>query len=255
MMSNLTVKRSAGVFAIALIVGSWTPVAARASDEAVLAEFYGRGVHQYFAGNYGQAIADLSAAINGGTRDPRAYYFRALAGMNSGQQAQVAGDLRKGAELESADLNQFYPVGKSLERVQGSARMQIERHRSLARAQAFQRRHERDLIRYEQRRRAESQVLRSSASAPLPAPPADLLPKEVAPPEPGPPAEPIAGKVDKKPAANAGNEPSGDELFSEDAPAAEAAPPAAEEAEMPAEDATPETPEENPFADDPQDSK
>ena len=58
--------------------------------------------------------------------------------------------------------------------------MTIERYRALARAEAYQRRHERDALRYEQRRRAESQVLRSSgttrvaepAAAPAPSVPA-----------------------------------------------------------------------------------
>lgn len=85
---------------------------ARAAEEAVLAEFYGSGVHQYFSGNAGQAIADLTTAIKGGTKDPRAYYFRALAQMRQGNQAGAQVDLQKGAALESADLNQFYPVGK-----------------------------------------------------------------------------------------------------------------------------------------------
>ncbi len=97
----------------------------------MLAEFYGSGVHQYFSGNASQAIADLTAAINGGSRDPRAYYFRALAEMRLGMQGQAGADLQRGAALESTDINQFYPVGKSLERVQGSARMSIEQHIAL----------------------------------------------------------------------------------------------------------------------------
>ncbi len=136
------------------------------AQEAVLTEFYGSGVHHYFAGNMAAAIADLTVAIQGRTKDPRAYYFRALAEMRLGQQDRAAADLQTGAQLETADVNQFYPVGKALERVQGSARMSIERYRTVARAEAFERQQRRDINRYEQQRRAEAEVLRNPAFAP-----------------------------------------------------------------------------------------
>ena len=76
-------------------------------------------------------------------------------------------DLKLGAALETADVNQFYPVAKSLERVQGSARMSIERYRAVARAEAYERQQRRESIRYEQRRRAEAEVLRNPKFAPI----------------------------------------------------------------------------------------
>ena len=136
------------------------------AQEAVLTEFYGSGVHHYFAGNMAAAIADLTVAINGRTKDPRAYYFRALAEMRTGDQGRAAADLQAGGRLETADVNQFYPVGKALERVQGSARLAIERYRTVARAEAFERQQRRDVNRYEQQRRAEAEVLRNPAFAP-----------------------------------------------------------------------------------------
>lgn len=236
-----------------------------AAQEAVLAEFYGSGVHQYFAGNADQAVSHLSAAINGGSKDPRAYYFRALAEMRLGRQAQATADLQKGAALESADANQFYPVGKSLERVQGATRMTIERYRSLARAEAHQRRHDRDAVRYEQRRRAESQVLRSSGTAPVGNPPAALAPAVL------PPA--AAAVADDDPFADAVEKPSAAKP-AEAAPAAEKPPadespdegaPKDEPEEMKSDDAVDEPPaappeaksdepkgdDDNPFGDDP----
>src|SRR5260221_6982085 len=99
-MANIFARVSSGaVVALALI-------AARdlQAQEAVLSDLYGRGVHQYFAGNDAEAADALTSAIDGGTRDPRAYYFRALVGLRSGL-SDVDGDLRKGAELESADSN------------------------------------------------------------------------------------------------------------------------------------------------------
>ena len=108
------------------------------AQEAVLNEFYGSGVHNYFAGNLDRAVSDLIAAINGGSKDPRAFYYRALAKMKLGQQDSATLDLSMGATLETADVNQFYPVGKALERIQGSTRAQIERYRAVARAEVNQ---------------------------------------------------------------------------------------------------------------------
>jgi hypothetical protein len=255
--ASMTTKSAIATLALAMgAIGSST--ASSSGAEAVLAEFYGSGVHHYFAGDFDRAEADLTAAIKGGTRDPRAYYFRALAEMRSGRDTNVAADLRAGAALESADLNQFYPVGKALERVQGANRMTIERYRSLARAEAFQRRHDQDLIRYEQRRRAESQVLRSSAAAPVPAPPADLIPPEEV------PALPAKGKdlLSDKPAADAAEDAAVEEpaaeMPPESAPAedpfTEEPPAKADDTQPPAAPASPET-DENPFGDDPPDPK
>lgn len=153
--------------------------ALRAQD-AVLTEFYGRGVHAYFAGDLGTAMEDLTAAISGGTKDPRAYYFRALTEMRLGDHARAEADLRAGAALESADVNQFYPVGKALERVQGPARLALERYRVVARAEAHERQLKRDAARYEERRRAETKVLRDPKFVQPPKPPV---------PAPGPAAD------------------------------------------------------------------
>ncbi len=259
--------------ALLLVAISAGPLAAQ---DAVLAQFYGSGVHQYFAGNYDRAAADLTTAIDGGSKDPRAYYFRALTSLRRGDSYSAESDLRVGASLESADVSQFYPVGKSLERVQGSDRKMLERHRAIARAEAFQRRHDRDLMRYEQRRRAESQVLRSSGAVPLVKPPG---PGVAQPPVPGPepveddpfadkpettpavakPAVPAAEKPAVEPAAEepaadmpaeppaAESEPAADPFGDE--PAADAKPAAEAPAEPPA--AEPKAGDEDPFADDP----
>ncbi len=260
-------------FALFVVAASGGPLVAQ---DAVLAQFYGSGVHQYFAGNYDRATADLTTAIDGGSKDPRAYYFRALTSLRRGDSYSADSDLRVGASLESADVSQFYPVGKSLERVQGADRKTVERHRAIARAEAFQRRHDRDLLRYEQRRRAESQVLRSSGVAPLVKPAA---PAVAEPPVPGPePADddPFADKPETAPAAAKPAVPAADKPVAAppvaappaeapaddmpaEPPAAEGEPaadpfseePAAEEkpAEPPA--AEPKAGDEDPFADDP----
>ena len=61
--------------------------------------------------------------VEGGSKDPRVFYFRGLTYLKLGRPQDAAMDFRKGAELESKDINRFYNVGKALERVQGSARV------------------------------------------------------------------------------------------------------------------------------------
>jgi hypothetical protein len=248
--------------ALALLLVS---VSGTVGRSAVVDEFYGSGVHQYFAGNYSQALSDLTAAIRAGTRDPRAYYFRALAQMRVG--GNVEADLRKGAALEIADVNQAYPVGKSLERVQGSVRIALERHRAVARATAYQRQHDRDALRYDQLRRAEPEVVRSSGTRPI-LPPPDA-------PKPAVPEvtddDPFADKDEKtpavkapakdapaeeKPAEDAEEMKPDDEALPSDEPTETPVPPAPEppvpDSESPAAGETaPKSDDENPFADDP----
>jgi hypothetical protein len=229
------------VIALAVVAGRQA-----LAQEAVLSDLYGRGVHQYFAGNDAEAADALSAAIDGGTKDPRAYYFRALVGMRSGF-SDVESDLRKAAELEIADSNLLYPVGKALERVQGANRMTIERYRSVARAEAHQRQLRRDLLRYEERKRTEGEIVRPPAALPAPgrapavAPPVpapepaaddpfgDSAPKAVAPPAAQPP-DSVQGEESKAPASKEADDP-----FAE--------PPSGDK------------PDENPFGDEPKDEK
>jgi hypothetical protein len=203
-------------------------------------------VHNYYSGNSSAAISDLSAAIDAGSRDPRAYYFRALAEMKMGSLGNAEADMRMGAILESADSTQFYPVARALERVQGPARATLERYRSLARAEAYQRGRDNNLMRYEQLQRNEEKVLRNppvQSRAPAAAPPA-AKPRVPAPPVPAPPVLPTPT----------------DDPFSEDnkMPATPDEPADAEE--MPADDEAdpfgeppaknPGKPSDNPFGDD-----
>ncbi len=113
------------------------------AQDPILNELYGSGVHEYFGGGYQKAIADLSEAIDGGSKDPRVYYFRALAWWRLGEMPKAQADLATGAKMESADINGFYPVSKSLERVQGAGRLLLERYRVQARAEAYRRQEKR----------------------------------------------------------------------------------------------------------------
>jgi hypothetical protein len=160
-----------------------------AAQEPVLEEFYGNGVHQYFSGNYGRAIADLDAAINAGSRDPRAYYFRGLAKLRAGFGGES--DLQHGASLEASDTDQYYPVSDSLERIQGSTRQLIERYRSVARANAFAQEQRRNAARYQKLKEREQQVLRGPAPSAVPATALETAPAPAA----------AAAEADAKPAA------------------------------------------------------
>lgn len=111
------------------------PKAAHAQS-AVLAEIYGRGVHAFNSGQYQQAGEWLSMAIENGYRDPRAYYFRGLTAAASGRGYEAESDFQQGAELEAGGTFGNL-VGRSLARIQGSVRIQLEQIRERARLQAL----------------------------------------------------------------------------------------------------------------------
>ncbi len=201
-----------------------------AGQDALLSELYGSGVHHYFSGDYQGAITDLTSAIDHGSKDPRAYYFRALSESKLGWQGNAQSDFQVGASLEAADVRGAFPVAKSLERVQGSSRALIERYRTVARVDAAERRQKRDSTRYEQWQRAEQKVLRDPAAeaapATKPAPPTPPAPKPKvkapvdAPPVPPPVDDPFADdEQPAKPKAKAADEEAAEDILGDDMPA------------------------------------
>jgi hypothetical protein len=233
------------------------------AQDQILTQMYGSGVHEFFAGDFQQAISDLSVAVDAGSKDPRVYYFRGLAGMRMGMQDQSLADFDKGANLEAGSPDRFYPVSRALERVQGQDRLMLEKHRAKARAVAYATRLRNEERRYEQLRRAEAGVLREPRVVPMEttAPPAPALTVPGARPALPPAAAPPAATPPPAAAPAEGDDPFGD------TPAATppaAAPPAAAGESDPFSDGpaagpatTPppaaETPaaESDPFADDP----
>ena len=79
------------------------------AQNAVLAEMYGRGVHAYYSGDLITAHDSLSMAIDSGSTDPRAYYFRGMVAYMSGRTAEAETDWQQGAELEAGGCNIPYP--------------------------------------------------------------------------------------------------------------------------------------------------
>ena len=107
-------------------------------QDVVLSQLYGKGVHAYFDGDFEAAHGFLTRAMEGRSRDPRVYYFRAMAYHGLGRPEEAIEDMNIGARLEVADVNQFYPVSRSLERVQGRERVTLERHRREARLEQYE---------------------------------------------------------------------------------------------------------------------
>ncbi|MFM7520435.1 MAG: tetratricopeptide repeat protein [Planctomycetota bacterium] len=149
-----------------------------AVEEQAIASTYGSGVHSYFAGDYARSHEILSQAIEAGTGDPRAWYFRGLAALKLGRLDEAEADFSAGARRESENAG-AWGVAKSLERVQGCERLQLERHRVRARVASLQEDRRRSRLRYLEVESAEPEVLR------------DRVPEMVRPAVPDQPFKPV----------------------------------------------------------------
>jgi tetratricopeptide (TPR) repeat protein len=98
-------RLAAAVAGGALVAVVSDGVAARAQQLTIeslpLAAAYGNGVHGYFAGAYDRAYEDFSSAIEAGSTDPRAWYFRGLAALKLGRSDEAEADFAEGARRES----------------------------------------------------------------------------------------------------------------------------------------------------------
>ena len=151
------------------------------AQSAVLSEIYGRGVHAYYTGNHSAASELFSMAINSGSEDPRAYYFRGMSAYSSGNTYQAESDWQRGAELEAAGRGNAW-IGRSLARFQGSGRLKLEQIRQKARLQA--------LALQASRSQQRMNELQPGGPARVPAPPTTTMPAAPAvSPPPAPPNE------------------------------------------------------------------
>jgi tetratricopeptide (TPR) repeat protein len=148
-----------------LLVGGLASLSAVSvfAQEAALGQQYGSGVYAYFSGDAPKAYDILTSVIDHGSKDPRAFYFRGLAYIKLGRPQEAVADFRKGAELESKDINRFYNVGKALERIQGADRVELENYRVAARMAAYEAEENLKKARYEAVRREEERVVREQA--------------------------------------------------------------------------------------------
>ena len=214
------------------------PTSAVAQD-SVLAELYGHGVHAYYSAQYQQAHEYLTTAIDQGTRDPRAFYFRGLAYTRLGRPDEAKADFQKGSELETGGADRIYPVSHSLQRIQGATRITIERQRQQARLAARSRTVKASQARYEQLRSAEDQVLRNP-NRPRPTEAKELVGTPPAEDETDPFGDATQPKQPEATPATTPTKPadSGTDLFGDPADA------------MPADDASASDADTDPFADD-----
>ena len=121
-----------------------------------LDEMYGQAVHSFFRGDAWNAEALLNEVIEAGSQDPRAYYFRGLCRSNVGTDGSNS-DFEKAAQLE-IDGKRVVNVGKALERIQGQARIAIEKSRSKARLASRAQLLEIQRTRYEEMQRSGGSV-------------------------------------------------------------------------------------------------
>jgi len=115
-----------------------------------LDEMYGRAVHSFFRGDSGPAAELLNEVIDSGSQDPRAYFFRGLSQSYGSFDGNP--DFERAAQLE-IEGKKVVNVGKALERIQGPARIAIEKARLKARLASRSRLLEIQRTRYEEMQR------------------------------------------------------------------------------------------------------
>lgn len=211
----------AAAIGMTAVCGALFTTAAMAREDAILAVAYGNGVHAYYAGDYQRSYDELSTGIDGGTQDPRAFYFRGLAALRLGRLDEADADFALGATAEAAGRG-GWAVGRSLERIQGEPRLQLEKHRVRARMAALQERREAIVRHYSQLDAVRPDVQRSRRPENLPGlpTPADEAAAEPA-DEPvtvpaAPMAEDDAEEPAEKPAAPAPKPAKSDDPFGDD---------------------------------------
>ncbi len=112
----------------AILVVGMLGIANGAQDDQSEVDF-GKGVHAYYEGRWADAETFFTQAIGAGTIDPRPYYFRGLTRELLGKKDPGLEDWRTGAQAEAAPQGRAFDIGSALERVQGPARIKLERVR------------------------------------------------------------------------------------------------------------------------------
>lgn len=229
------------------------------AQDSILGQMYGAGVHAFYSNDFYRAYEQFSAAVDGGSQDPRCYYYRGLCLIRLGRAEEAQKDFETGAKLETADVNRFYNVPAALQRIQGNDRLTVEQYRTQARMKAFERQRELRAARYGEQRQAEQRVLEQQAAAAPATPSATMAqpatvggfqtgpieePKPAAPATPAPAAPAVAEEkpADTAPAmsnpfaAPAAPAPTADDPFGAPAATAPAAAPATTPASAPTAD-------------------
>ena len=90
-----------------------------------LRSLYGEGLRALKRRDLPQALQLFTQTIDGGSRDPRFFYYRGIVHSELGDDETARGDFVRAAELE-AENRATAGVGRALERVQGAVRQTIE---------------------------------------------------------------------------------------------------------------------------------
>lgn len=144
--------------------------ASSVSAQDILEQYYGRGVHAYFAGNVQLAEEHFNDVVNAGSQDPRVYYFRGLSQIQSQGGMIDAGmaDFEQAAQREVAGKRSG-DVAKALSRIQGPTRLAIENARAKARLAAKSQQFETIKNKFEQPGAAGAAVMPRTPDAAVPA--------------------------------------------------------------------------------------
>lgn len=93
-------------------------------------QHYGDGLHSYSIGQFKEAAAQFSRAIQLDAGRPEYYYFRSLSQLSVGETADAIRDAERGAMLESRlTRSARVDVSRALMRVQGKHRLWLEGYR------------------------------------------------------------------------------------------------------------------------------
>jgi hypothetical protein len=129
----MTAIRSSWVLAGFVLFACLTASSSAQSPAAATSDPYRTGVLAYFSGDDAAAEQWLAEAAARDPKDPRPVYFHGLSLLRQGRRDEACSNFMVAASLESRSRNS-YPVGKSLERVQGADRLLLEKFRWQARS-------------------------------------------------------------------------------------------------------------------------
>jgi hypothetical protein len=155
-------KLTSTMVALAMVVAA---TGLRAEDGPI-DKLYGEGVHAFFTGDLEAAQKHLDASIAAGNRDPRCYYYRGLALHRMGKADAAKADLQAGAALEAQSPDTTSLINRSIQRIQGTTRISLEKYRSDAQIAALAARKARDAQRYGAARASATEALRNQATTP-----------------------------------------------------------------------------------------
>jgi len=129
----MTAIRCNFVLAVTLLVAYSASSSSAEPPANAYRDPYGQGVQAYFSGDTAAAEPMFAEAMSRNLKDPRPFYFHGLSLLRQGRSDEARSDFMIAASLEARSRNAF-PVGKSLERVQGADRLLLEQYRWQGRA-------------------------------------------------------------------------------------------------------------------------